>query len=501
MHSSDTLSRPASAFANIQLKDRTLIHGQGFINGAWVDADGGGTFPVHNPANGTLLGHVPSMGQVETARAIAAAENAWGPWRKLLAKERAAILRRWCEQIIANADDLAAIMTAEMGKPLAEARGEVMAGAAAVEWAAEEAKRIYGETIPQTAMGRRTLVIKQPIGVCAAITPWNFPISMITRKAAPALAAGCPVVLKPAEATPFCALALAELAARAGIPSGVLNIVTGPPAPIGEEMTSNPTVRKISFTGSTRVGKLLMAAAAGTVKKVSLELGGHAPFIVFDDADLEAAVNAAVTVKFRNSGQTCICANRILVQESIYDSFAEKFTAAAAKLKVADGFSEGTTQGPLINEAAVAKVESHVADAKAKGAKVLLGGGRHDMGHSFFQPTVLADVTGDMRIAREETFGPVAPLFRFKTEEEAIAIANDSQFGLAAYFYSRDIGRIWRVGEALEYGMIGINEGLIATEATPFGGFKESGIGRESGKYGIEEYLEVKYLCMGGIGG
>ncbi|MDR6396378.1 NADP-dependent succinate-semialdehyde dehydrogenase [Herbaspirillum seropedicae] len=483
----------------LQLKDPALLRQQAFVNGQWCDADQGERLAVHNPANGELLGHVPLMGAAETRRAIEAANTAWPAWKKKTAKERSAILRRWYELMLANTDDLALIMTAEQGKPLAEARGEIGYAASFIEWFAEEGKRTYGDTIPSPSPSNRIVVIKEAIGVCAAITPWNFPAAMITRKAGPALAAGCPMVLKPAEATPFSALALAVLAERAGIPAGVFSVVTGTPKDIGGEMTSNPIVRKISFTGSTGVGKLLMQQSASSIKKLSLELGGNAPFIVFDDADLDAAVEGAIASKYRNAGQTCVCANRIYVQDGVYDAFAAKLVEAVKKFKVGQGTEEGVTQGPLINEQAVQKVEQHVADAVAKGARVLLGGKRHALGHSFFEPTVLADVTPSMQVAREETFGPMAPLFRFKTDEEALALANDTEFGLASYFYSRDIGRIWRVAEGLESGMVGINTGLISNEVAPFGGVKQSGLGREGSHYGIDDYLVVKYLCMGGI--
>ncbi|MCI1006199.1 NADP-dependent succinate-semialdehyde dehydrogenase [Herbaspirillum sp. C7C8] len=482
-----------------QLNDPSLLRQQAYLNGQWCDADQGAKLEVHNPANGTLLGSVPMMGASETRRAIEAANAAWPAWKKKTAKERSAILRRWYELMMANADDLALIMTAEQGKPLAEAKGEIGYAASFIEWFAEEGKRTYGDTIPSPSPSNRIVVIKEAIGVCAAITPWNFPAAMITRKAGPALAAGCPMVLKPAEATPFSALALAVLAERAGVPAGVFSVVTGTPKEIGGEMTSNPIVRKISFTGSTGVGKLLMEQSASSIKKLSLELGGNAPFIVFDDADLDAAVEGAIASKYRNAGQTCVCANRIYVQDGVYDAFAAKLVEAVKKLKVGDGMENGVTQGPLINEQAVKKVEQHIADAVGKGARVLLGGKRHALGHSFFEPTVLADVTPAMQVAREETFGPMAPLFRFKTDEEAVALANDTEFGLASYFYSRDIGRIWRVAEGLESGMVGINTGLISNEVAPFGGVKQSGLGREGSHFGIDDYLVVKYLCMGGI--
>jgi succinate-semialdehyde dehydrogenase/glutarate-semialdehyde dehydrogenase len=484
----------------MQLTDTALFRQQAYIDGHWVDADDHASFDVTNPADGSVLGHVPNMGAAETRRAIAAAHAAWQGWRTRTAKERAAILRRWFDLLLANQEDLACLMTAEQGKPLAESKGEVVYGASFIEWFAEEAKRVYGDTIPQPQPDKRLVVIKEPVGVCAAITPWNFPIAMITRKVAPALAAGCVVVLKPAEQTPFCALALIELAARAGLPKGVLNVVTGEqPAAIGGELTANPLVRKLSFTGSTEVGRLLMQQCAPTVKKVSLELGGNAPFIVFNDADLDAAVGGAIAAKYRNTGQTCVCANRILVQDEVYEAFAGKLAEKVRTLKVGNGMESGVMQGPLIDRAALAKVEEHISDALAKGARVLTGGKRHSLGGTFFQPTVLVNVTPSMKVAREETFGPVAPLFCFHAEEQAVQMANDTEFGLAAYFYTRDIGRVWRVAEGLEYGMVGINTGLISNEVAPFGGMKQSGLGREGSKYGIEEYLEVKYLCMGGV--
>jgi succinate-semialdehyde dehydrogenase/glutarate-semialdehyde dehydrogenase len=454
---------------------------------------------VTNPATGETIGSVPLMGAAETRRAIAAANEAWRQWRRKTAKERSIVLRKWNDLMLANLDDLALIMTVEQGKPLAEAKGEIAYAASFIEWFAEEGKRAGGDTIPSPSPSSRIVVVKEPIGVCAAITPWNFPAAMITRKAGPALAAGCTMVLKPAESTPFSALALAVLAERAGIPAGVFSVVTGSAREIGAEMTSNPVVRKLTFTGSTGVGRLLMEQCAATIKKLSLELGGNAPFIVFDDADLDAAVEGAMASKYRNAGQTCVCANRLYVQDGIYDAFAEKLVAAVAKLKVGNGQQEGVTQGPLIDQKAVAKVEQHIADAVAKGARILAGGKRHALGQSFFEPTVLADVTSDMMVAREETFGPMAPLFRFKTDDEVLALANDTEFGLASYFYSRDIGRIWRVAEGLESGMVGINTGLISNEVAPFGGVKQSGLGREGSKYGIEDYQVIKYLCMGGI--
>ncbi len=480
--------------------DPALFRRQAFIDGGWCDADGGAVFDVFNPADGTKIGTAPDLGSAETRRAIEAAGNALSGWRSRTAKERAGILKKWNDLVLENVDDLARLMTEEMGKPLTEARGEVVYGASFIEWFAEEGKRLYGDIIPPPLPGRRIVVVKQPIGVIAAITPWNFPNAMITRKCAPALAAGCTVVIKPAEDTPYSALALAELADRAGFPAGVFNVVTGNAKAIGAELTSNPIVRKLSFTGSTEVGKLLMSQCAATVKKVSLELGGNAPFIVFNDADLDAAVAGLMASKYRNSGQTCVCANRILVQSAVYDAFAEKLTAAVSALKVAPGLEEGSAQGPLINEQGLEKVERLVADALANGARALLGGKRHELGGTFFEPTILTGVNSGMALANEEIFGPVAPLYRFETEEEAVLLANDTPFGLAAYFYSRDLGRAWRVAEELEYGIVGVNEGIISTEAAPFGGFKESGLGREGSKYGIEEFVEIKYICMGGIG-
>jgi succinate-semialdehyde dehydrogenase/glutarate-semialdehyde dehydrogenase len=481
------------------LKDPSLLRQQAFVGGAWCDADDGQTIAVTNPANGETVASVPHMGAAETKRAIDAANAAWPAWRKLPAKERAAILRRWSDLMLENADDLALLMTLEQGKPLAEAKGEVAYAASYFEWFGEEAKRVAGETLASPWPDKRIVVTKEPIGVCAAITPWNFPAAMITRKVAPALAAGCPIVLKPAELTPLSALALAVLAERAGVPKGVFSVVIGDSKAIGGEMTGNPLVRKLSFTGSTAVGRLLMEQCAPTVKKISLELGGNAPFIVFDDADLDAAVEGAIASKFRNAGQTCVCANRLYVQDGVYDEFARKLAVAVGKLKVGDGREEGVTQGPLIEEKAVRKIEQHIEDAQAKGAKLLLGGKRHALGHSFFEPTVLTDVTSDMLVAREETFGPLAPLFRFKTEDEVIAMANDTEFGLASYFYARDIGRVWRVAEAIESGMVGVNTGIISTEVAPFGGVKQSGLGREGSTYGMDDYLVVKYICMGGM--
>ena len=483
----------------VTLQDSKLFRQACYIDGAWVEAGAQGAIDVDNPATGETIGTVPRLGRAETRQAIDAAERAFPAWRKKTAKERAVIMRRWFDLMMANQEDLAALMTTEQGKPLTESKGEVAYAAAFLEWFGEEAKRIYGDTIPSHQPDKRIVVTKEPIGAVACITPWNFPLAMITRKAGPAIAAGCTVVLKPASQTPFSALALAELAERAGMPKGVLNIVTGAATEIGGELTSNPIVRKLSFTGSTETGKVLMAQCAGTVKKLSLELGGNAPFIVFDDADLDAAVEGAIMSKYRNTGQTCVCANRLLVQDAVYDTFAEKLAGAVKKLKPANGLEAGATQGPLIDDRAVEKVESHISDATSKGAKVLVGGKRHALGGRFFEPTVLTDVTPAMVIAREETFGPVAPLFHFKTEADAIRLANDTEFGLAAYFYGRDIGRIWRVAEGLEYGIVGINTGLISTEVAPFGGVKESGIGREGSKYGIDEFLEIKYLCLGGI--
>ena len=484
----------------LPLTDPTLFRQANYIDGKWIEADSGKTIVVKNPATGEAIGEVPAMGTAETKRAIEAANRAWPAWRAMLAKDRAAILRKLNDLMLANAEDLGVIMTAEQGKPLAESKGEIAYAASFIEWFAEEGKRIYGDTIPQNAKGRRIVVLKEPIGVFAAITPWNFPAAMITRKAGPGWAAGCTGVIRPASQTPFSALALAVLAERAGMPAGVCNVITGPSGPMGDELTSNPLVRKLSFTGSTEVGAKLMAMCAPTVKKTSMELGGNAPFIVFDDADLDAAVAGAMASKYRNAGQTCVCANRLLVQDGVYDAFAAKLKIAVEAMKVGNGMETGVTQGPLINADAVAKVEEHIADALKRGATVVTGGLRHALGGNFFQPTILANVPNDAMIFREETFGPVAPLFRFKTEEEAIAMANDTEFGLASYFYSRDIGRIFRVAEALEYGIIGINEGIISTEVAPFGGMKSSGLGREGSKYGIEDYLEIKYLAIGGIG-
>jgi len=493
----NTATKPASVAA--ELKDPRLFREACYVDGEWVKGNSNQTISVDNPATSEIIGRVPKLSGPETRQAIEAANRAFPAWSKKTAKERAAVLRRWFDLMMANQEDLARLMTLEQGKPLAESRGEVAYAAAFLEWFGEEAKRVYGDTIPQHQADKRIVVIKQPIGVVACITPWNFPLAMITRKAGPAIAAGCTVVLKPASQTPFSALALAELAERAGVPKGVFNIVTGSATEIGGELTSNPIVRKLSFTGSTAIGKILMAQCAGTVKKLSLELGGNAPFIVFEDADLDAAVEGAIGSKYRNTGQTCVCTNRVLVQHRVYDAFAAKLAAAVKALKPAPGLESGATQGPLIDNAAVEKVESHIRDAQSKGAKVLVGGHRHALGGRFFEPTVLTEVTPQMAVAREETFGPVAPLFRFNTDAEAIALANDTEFGLAAYFYGRDIARIWRVAEALEYGIVGINSGLISTEVAPFGGVKESGLGREGSKYGMEEFLEIKYLCFGGI--
>jgi succinate-semialdehyde dehydrogenase/glutarate-semialdehyde dehydrogenase len=484
----------------VQLDDPRLLRQQCYVGGSWVDADSKKTITVTDPATGETVGTVPSLGVEEVRRAIAAAEAALPAWRAKTAKERAAVLRRWFELIMDAQDDLAILMTREQGKPLAESKGEVAYGASFIEWFAEEAKRVYGDVIPQTVGSRRILVLKQPVGVCAAITPWNFPIAMITRKAAPALAAGCTMVVKPASATPFSALAMAELAERAGLPKGVLNVVTGSAGTIGTELCTNKTVRKVSFTGSTAVGKILLKQCADTVKRVSMELGGHAPFIVFDDADIDKAVEGAIACKFRNAGQTCVCTNRIYVQAGVFDAFAQKYSAAVGKLKVGAGLDAGTTVGPLIDQAAVDKVEEHVKDALAKGAKVVTGGKRHAKGGLFYEPTVLAPCDATMKLAHEETFGPVAPLFRFETEAEAIRLANDSDVGLAGYFYARDLARVFRVAEALEVGLVGVNDGVISVEVAPFGGVKESGMGREGSKYGIEEYLEVKYVSLGGIG-
>ena len=481
------------------MSNLTFQFEKAYINGQWVEADNKSTISVTNPATGKVIGTVPNMGAAETRRAIDFANQALPAWRSKTAKERAKILRKWFDLIMQNQEALAQLMTAEQGKPLDESRGEIAYGASFIEWFGEEAKRLYGETIPGHATDRRLIVIKQAIGVCAAITPWNFPSAMITRKAGPALAAGCTIVLKPASQTPFSALALCQLAEEAGIPPGVFSCVTGSATAIGGELSSNPIVKKLSFTGSTEIGKLLLAQCATTVKKVSMELGGNAPFIIFDDADIDAAVKGAIISKYRNAGQTCVCANRIMVQDSIYDTFVEKFTQAVSTLKVGNGSEAGTVIGPLIDDKALIKVEEQVNDAVKKGGKIVIGGKRHSLGGSFYEPTVVSGATKDMLAFREETFGPLAPIFKFSNEAEAITMANDTPFGLAAYFYSQNIGRIWRVAEALEYGMVGINEGLISTEVAPFGGVKESGLGREGSQHGIEDYLELKYLCMGGI--
>jgi succinate-semialdehyde dehydrogenase/glutarate-semialdehyde dehydrogenase len=481
------------------LKDPKLLRELCFIDGAWVGADSGAALDVKNPATADRLGSIPNMGAAETRRAIAAAAAALPAWKARTAKERAVIMRRWFDLMVEHQEDLATLMTAEQGKPLAESKVEILYAASFIEWFAEEAKRIYGDVIPGHQSDKRILVLRQPVGVVAAITPWNFPAAMITRKAGPALAAGCTLVCKPATQTPYSALALAELADRAGIPKGVFNVITGSAAAIGGEMTSNPIVRKLTFTGSTEVGKKLMAQCAGTVKKLSLELGGNAPFIVFDDADLNAAVEGALASKYRNTGQTCVCANRLLIQAGVYDEFALRLKSAVAQLRVGDGLAGVTDQGPLIDAKAVGKVEEHIADALAKGATLLLGGKRHALGGSFFEPTILTDVTPKMLLAREETFGPVAPLFKFETEAQAIAMANDTEFGLAAYIYTRDLARSWRVSEAVEYGIVGLNTGIISTEVAPFGGVKESGTGREGSKYGILDYTEIKYICVGGV--
>ena len=490
----DTIER-----SPIALKDPSLLRQQCYVDGKWIDADDGGSMPVVDPATGMPVGTAPVMHAAETRRAIDAANRALPAWRSKTARERSAILRKWQDLMLANVEDLALILTTEQGKPLSEAKGEVTIGAAYVEWFAEEAKRVYGDVIPTIANDRRLVVVKEAVGVCAAITPWNFPCSMITRKVSPALAAGCTVVIKPAEATPYSAFALAELAQRAGFPPGVLNVITGDAPSIGGEMCANLTVRKVSFTGSTEVGRLLMKQVAPTIKKISLELGGNAPFIVFDDADLDAAAEGAIISKYRNAGQTCVCANRFFVHDKVYDAFTAKLVARVEALKVGPGTDSGVTQGPLINAEAVDKVDAHLGNAKAHGAKVATGGKRHALGGTFYEPTVLTGVTPDMQIFREETFGPVAPLIRFKDDAEVVELANRTEFGLASYFYSRDIGRIWRVAEALEYGMVGVNTGLITTEVAPFGGMKQSGLGREGAKYGIDEFIEVKYICFGGV--
>jgi succinate-semialdehyde dehydrogenase/glutarate-semialdehyde dehydrogenase len=481
------------------LRDPSLFRDRCYVDGQWVEADSRARIKVDNPADGALVGTVPEMGAAETRRAVDAANAALPAWRAMTAKDRSVILRKWHDLMVANADDLAAILTAEQGKPLAEAKSEVLYGASFIEWFAEEAKRIYGDVIPSPTPDKRIVVIKQGIGVVAAITPWNFPNAMITRKAGPALAAGCTMVLKPASQTPYSALALAELAARAGVPKGVFNVITGKASAIGAEFTSNPIVRKITFTGSTEIGRVLMRQSADQIKKLGLELGGNAPFIVFDDADLDAAAAGAIVSKYRNNGQTCVCANRIYVQDSVYDAFAAKLAEKVRTLKVGKGTDAGVVLGPLIDDAAVAKVEEHVADAVAKGAKVTVGGKRHALGGRFYEPTILTGVTKDMKVTNEETFGPVAPLFRFKDEADVVAQANDTEFGLASYFYARDMGRVWRVAEALEAGIVGVNTGLISTEVAPFGGVKQSGLGREGSKYGIDDFVQIKYISMGGI--
>tara|TARA_B110000285_G_scaffold208918_1_gene249490 strand:+ start:1589 stop:3040 length:1452 start_codon:yes stop_codon:yes gene_type:complete len=483
----------------MQLANPVLFRQQAYINGVWLDADSSATIEVTNPANGEVIGSVPDMNAAEAARAIESARVAMISWRKLTAKQRAVILRRWFDLMMVNQDDLGKIMTLEQGKPLVEAKGEIAYAASFIDWFAEEGKRTYGDVIPTHKADARIIVTKEPIGVVAAITPWNFPSAMITRKCGPALAAGCGFVVRPASETPFSALALAVLAEEAGIPAGVFNVITGQSRPIGAELTSNPTVRKLTFTGSTPVGKLLMQQCATTLKKVSLELGGNAPFIVFDDADLDAAVTGAIAGKYRNAGQTCVCVNRFIVQEGVYDAFISKFAAKVAELQVGNGMHEGVTQGPMINQGAIDKVKEHIADALSKGGTLVCGGESHAMGGSFFTPTIISNATTDMKVATEETFGPLAPIFKFKDEAQAIAMANDTEFGLAAYFYTRDIGRVWRVGEGLEYGIVGINEGIISTEVAPFGGVKESGIGREGSHYGIEDFLEIKYMLMGGL--
>ena len=488
-----------NAMRTLELQDPGLLKARCYIDGQWVDADSGATLEVRNPATGALVGTIPNVGAAQTRAAIAAAHRAFESWKLRTAEERGRILRLWFELMVQHQDDLALLMTSEQGKPLAEARGEIAYAASYVEWFAEEARRVYGEVIPSPWPDKRIVVTREPVGVCAAITPWNFPAAMITRKVAPALAAGCTIIVKPATQTPLSALALAELAARAGVPAGVFSVLTGDARPIGGELTASPLVRKLTFTGSTEVGRVLAAQCAPTLKKLSLELGGNAPFIVFDDADLDAAVVGAMASKYRNTGQTCVCANRLLVQDGVYDAFVEKLGRAVAALQVGNGLDSGVDQGPLIDAASLAKVEELVADATSKGARVVTGGRRHALGRTFYEPTILADVTPEMRLAQEEVFGPVAPLFRFKTEADAIRIANDTEFGLAAYFYSRDIGRVWRVSSALQCGMVGINSGVISTAVAPFGGVKQSGMGREGSMHGIEDYVDTKYLCMGGV--
>lgn len=487
----------------MKLTQSSLFMDKAYIGGEWLEADSGATFEVTNPATGEVLGRVPDMGRSETSRAIAAADAAWPRWRSMTAKERGVIMRRWHDLLLENQDYLATLMTSEQGKPLVEARAEIGFAAAFIDWFAEEGKRVYGDVIPTPNSDWRIVVLKQPVGVCAAITPWNFPAGMIARKAAAALGAGCTMVAKPAESTPYSALAMARLAEMAGVPPGVINVVTGSAthaADIGREFTENPVVRKISFTGSTAVGRLLMAQSAGQIKRLSLELGGNAPFIVFDDADIDAAVTGAIASKYRNTGQTCVCANRFYVQEGVYEEFAAKLAEAVGGMKVGPGLEEGVVQGPLINEEAIAKVERHVSDAVSKGARIMVGGRRHALGGTFYEPTVLCDVTEEMVVSREETFGPVAPLYRFRDETDVVALANDTEYGLAGYFYSRDMARIWRVAEALEYGLVGVNAGVTSVEVAPFGGMKQSGMGREGSKYGIDEYVEIKYVCLGGLG-
>jgi len=483
----------------MNLNDPALLRSHCFIDGQWVHADSGHTIDVRNPASGTLVGSVPESGTSETRRAIEAAQAAFEPWRDRTAEDRSRVLRRWCELLLQHQDDLALIMTSEQGKPLAEARGEIVYAASYIEWYAEEAKRLYGDVIPSPWSDKRIVVLKEPVGVCAAVTPWNFPAAMITRKVAPALAAGCTIVVKPASQTPLSALALAVLAERAGVPPGVLSVVTGKASAVGGELTANPMVRKLSFTGSTEVGRMLASQCAPTLKKLSMELGGNAPFIVFDDADLDEAVQGALASKFRNTGQTCVCTNRLLVQEGVYEAFADKLAKAVATLQVGDGVTAGVSQGPLIDANALSKVEELVADVVQKGGRIVTGGKRHSLGGTFYEPTILADVLPSMKVAQEEIFGPVAPLFRFKTEAEAVRMANDTEFGLASYFFSRDLKRAWRMAERLQYGMVGINSGLISTAVAPFGGVKQSGMGREGSRYGIEDYMQTKYVCMGGL--
>ena len=485
--------------STLKLKDPTLLKSQVLIDGQWRNANNGSTKEVRNPANGELIGLIPNVGEAETQEAIDSSKKAFATWKLRTAEDRANLLKRWFELMVEHQEDLAILMTTEQGKPIAESRGEITYAASYIQWFAEEARRLYGEVIPSPWGDKRIIITREPVGVCAAITPWNFPSAMITRKVAPALAAGCTIIVKPATQTPLSALAMAELALRAGIPKGVFNVVTGDPRPIGGALTSSPTVRKLTFTGSTEIGRVLAAQCAPTLKRMSLELGGNAPFIVFDDADLDAAVAGAIASKYRNTGQTCVCSNRFLVQEGVYEAFSEKLANAVSALKVGNGLESDTTQGPLIDEAALAKVEELVTEAVSKGAKVVLGGKRHALGGTFYEPTILANVTKDMRLAKEEIFGPVSPLFKFKTEEEAITMANDTEFGLAAYFYSKDVGRAFRVTEALEYGMVGVNSGIISTAVAPFGGVKQSGMGREGSLHGIDEYVDCKYMCLGGV--